>query len=276
MTHSPPPVTVIEAGAQDRDYWRALWRHRELAWVLASRDLSIRYRQTAIGLAWAVLRPVLTVAVLTLVFGRWAGFARADGPPYVLVALAGLVPWQLFATIVSDASNSLVGNASLLTKVYFPRLTVPLAACASALVDAGVSLVLLVAGLLVAGVWPGVRLLLLPVAVVSAVVAALGPALWLAAQNVRYRDFRYVVPFLVQFGLYASPVAFESTLVPAAVRPFYALNPAVAPIDLCRASLLGGPLDFASLATSLAVSAALLLVGASRFRSTERAFADHL
>ena len=269
-------VIIIEAGRRERNYWRDLWRYRELFGVLAWRDLSVRYKQTAIGVSWAVIRPILTVMIFTIVFGRIAKLPSEGEAPYALMVFAGTLPWTLFATGLSDASNSLIGNANLISKVYFPRIIVPGATIVVSLVDFAISLCIF----LVMMVWyrfvPGWELCLLPVFLLFGLLVTLGPALWITALNVRYRDFRYVIPFVVQMGLYVSPVGFSSSIVPERWRWLYSLNPMVGVIDGFRWCLLGGESEIymPGLALGFAVMVALLVLGFRRFRATENFFAD--
>jgi lipopolysaccharide transport system permease protein len=271
------PTVILEPGRLERQYWRDLWRYRELLGFLAWRDVVVHYKQTLIGVAWAVLRPLATTAVFVLVFSRLAKVPRPPGvDSSALLVLAGMLPWQLFATTLSEASNSLVTNSHLISKIYFPRLLIPLAAVAVSLVDLLVSLPVLAALMAWEGHYPPAwRLLALPLLVALAAAAALGAGLWLAALNVRYRDVRYLIPFLVQFGLYLSPVGFSIDVVPHAYRPLYALNPMVAVIEGFRWALLGtDSLDGTALGLSAAVTAVLLAGGLWYFRRTERTFAD--
>lgn len=270
------PPLVIEPGRAERTYWRDLWRYRELFVVLAWRDVAVRYKQTVIGLAWVLLQPLATVLVLTVVFGHVAGLPTEGAAPYALLVLAGVLPWQLFATALTGASQSLVGNANLIGKVYFPRLIVPASAVVVALVDLLVSLVILAAAMAWYGYVPGWRILTVPAFVAMAFFASLGPGLYLTALNVKYRDFRYVIPFVVQFGVYVSPVGFTSGVVPDRWRLFYALNPMVGVIDGFRWAILGAgsPLDIPSFLVSGAVIVVLLWLGVRRFRGMERTFAD--
>ena len=267
---------VLEAGRADRHYWRDLWRYRELFQVLAWRDIAIRYKQTAIGVAWAVVRPVLTMAIFTVVFGRLAKLPSDGGAPYPLLVLAGMLPWTFASSALSDASGSLVGNANLIGKVYFPRLIVPAAAIVAGFVDFAVGLVILAVMMAAYRFAPDWRVLALPAFVLLALLASLGPSLWIAALNVRYRDFRYVIPFLVQFGLYVSPVGFSSSVVPQKWRLLYSLNPMVGGIDGFRWCLLGGrsPLYLPGLAIGVLVTAIFLWLGLRQFRRLERTFAD--
>jgi lipopolysaccharide transport system permease protein len=267
---------VIEAGRAERHYWRDLWRYRELFVILAWRDIAVRYKQTAIGLAWAVLRPFLTMVVFTLVFGRLAKLPSEGTAPYALMVFAGMLPWYLFSSALSGAADSMLANANLVGKVYFPRMIIPAAAIVTALIDFLVSFAILVGLMLWYGFVPGWQILLLPMFVLIALLASLGPGLWIAALNIKYRDFRFVIPFLVQIGLYISPVGFSSSIVPPEWRLLYSLNPVVGVIDGFRWCILGGAsqLYWPGFVLSLAVLALLLWIGVRRFRATEKSFAD--
>lgn len=269
-------LLVLAPGRADRHYWRDLWNYRELFVILAWRDVAVQYKQTVIGVAWAVIRPLLTMLVFTSVFGGLAALPSEGGEPYAVMVMAGMLPWFLFSTMLNNGSSSLVQNANLISKVYFPRLIVPVATALVALVDFAITLVLLGIMLLVFRVAPDARVLLLPLFVLLTIVAALGPTLIMAALNVRYRDFRFIVPFVVQFGLYVSPVGFSSSVIPEKWRLLYSLNPVVGVIDGFRWCLLGSdtPLNLASFAISLGVSIVLLWIGLAIFRGTEKTFAD--
>jgi lipopolysaccharide transport system permease protein len=269
-------VIVIEPGRHERNYWRDLWRYRELFRVLAWRDLAVRYKQTVIGVAWAVVRPLLTMVVFTVIFGRIAKLPSDGSAPYPLMVFAGMLPWTFFATGLSEASNSLVNNANLISKVYFPRLIVPTATVVVAFVDFLITFAMLVALMAWYRFVPGWQMLALPVFVVLAFLASIGPALWITALNVKYRDFRYVIPFIVQFGLYISPVGFSSNVVPEKWRLLYSLNPMVGVIDGFRWCILGGqsPLHLFDLGLSVLVAGFFLWFGIHRFRKTEKSFAD--
>ena len=271
-------VLVLEAGRSERHYWLDLWAYRELFTILAWRDLAVRYKQTVIGVAWALIRPFLTMLVFVVIFGRLAKMSSDGAAPYPVMVFAGMLPWFLFSTILSEASNSLVINANLIGKVYFPRLIVPAATIAVALADFAVTFVLLIAMMAWYGFMPDWRIVFLPAFVLLAILASLGPALLMTAMNVKYRDFRYVIPFVLQFGLYASHVGFSSKVVPDEWRLLYSLNPAVGVIDGFRWSLLGGEatLYMPGFLASLAVVAAFLWAGVWYFRKTERTFADLL
>jgi len=274
MVKSDSPELILEAGRSNRHYWADLWRYRELLGFLAWRDIKVRYKQTVLGVLWALIQPAVTLAVFTFIFGKLAGMP-AGGAPYPLLVLCGLLPWQLFAAAFSNASGSLVANTHLISKVYFPRLIVPLSSVAVALIDFGIVLVLL-AGMFA---WyqfvPDWRMLLLPVFVLMTLLTAIGTGLWLTALTVQYRDFRFVVPFLLQIGLFLSPVGFSSTNLPN-WRYIYSLNPMVGAIDGFRWCLLHGEpaFDAANLAISLAMMTLLLVTGLWYFRRTERSFAD--
>jgi lipopolysaccharide transport system permease protein len=269
-------VIIIEPGRHERNYWRDLWRYRELFRVLAWRDLAVRYKQTVIGIAWAVVRPLLTMIVFTVVFGRIAKLPSTGSVPYPLMVFAGMLPWTFFSTGLAEASNSLVVNANLISKVYFPRLIVPTATVVVAFVDFLITFAMLTGLMAWYRFLPGWQILVLPAFIVLAFLTSMGPSLWITALNVKYRDFRYVIPFIVQFGLYISPVGFSSSVVPAKWRLLYSLNPMVGVIDGFRWSLLGGQsrLYLPGLAVSVAMAAFFLWFGIHRFRRTERSFAD--
>lgn len=271
---------IIEAGRTERQYWRDLWRYRELFYFLAWRDILVRYKQTVIGVAWAVIRPVLTMLVLTLVFGRLARLP-SGGVPYPVMVFCGMIPWHFFATAFTESSNSLVTNANMISKVYFPRLVVPAGAVITSFVDFSIAGLLLVALLGYYSIVPGAEIFALPAFIALAFAAAFGVGLWISALMVRYRDFRYVVPFVVQFGLYLSPVGFTSAvaapkLLPESLQLIYWLNPMAGVIDGFRWSILGSnyPLYWPGLLLSCAVILFTILTGVRYFRSTEKTFAD--
>jgi lipopolysaccharide transport system permease protein len=269
-------IVVIEPGRLERNYWLDLWRYRELFRVLAWRDLAVRYKQTVIGAAWAAIRPILTMLVFSIIFGNIAKLPSDGTAPYPLMVFAGMLPWTLFATGLGEAANSLINNANLISKVYFPRLIVPTATVVVALVDFLIAFSIL----LVLMAWyqypPGWRMLVLPAFVLLAFLASMGPALWISALNVKYRDFRYVIPFIVQLGLYVSPVGFSSSVVPTEWRLLYSLNPLVGVIDGFRWCILGGQSHLYLPGLVLGTSIAMFFVwfGISRFRKTEKSFAD--
>lgn len=266
---------VIEAGRTERHYWADLWRYRELFYFLAWRDILVRYKQTAVGVAWALIRPFLTMVVFTVVFGKLAKLP-SDGVPYPVLVFAAMLPWQFFANSLSEASGSLVGNANLISKVYFPRLIIPASSVITSFVD------FLISGLILVGVmvWyqfvPGWRIFTLPLFIAIAFAAAMGIGLWLTALNVKYRDFRYIVPFIVQFGLYVSPVGFSSSVVPDKWRLLFSLNPMVGVIDGFRWAILGGDVRiyWPGFLISNGLVLLFLLTGIWYFRRMEKTFAD--
>lgn len=266
---------VIEAGRTERHYWKDLWRYRELFYFLAWRDMLVRYKQTTIGVAWALLRPFLTMLVFTLVFGKLAKLP-SENVPYPILVFAALLPWQFFANAFSEAGNSLISNANMISKVYFPRLVMPTSAVIVSFVDFLISAIILVGLMLWYGFLPDWRILSLPLFIIMAFMAAMGAGLWMAALNVKYRDFRYVIPFAVQFGLYVSPVGFSSTVVPDQWRLLYSLNPMVGVIDGFRWAILGGEtrLYWPGFALSWLLIVVVLITGVRYFRKTERTFAD--
>jgi lipopolysaccharide transport system permease protein len=267
---------VIEPGLSERHYWRDLWSYRELFFVLAWRDVAVRYKQTVIGLAWALIQPLLTMLVFTIIFDKLAKLPADGAAPYALMVYAGLLPWQLFSTALTGASNSLVGNANLISKVYFPRLIVPASAVVVALVDFLVSFVILVFLMVWYQFLPGWQILTLPFFVSMAFLASLGPGLWITSLNVKYRDFRYVIPFIVQLGLYVSPVGFSSSVIPEQWRLLYSLNPVVGVIDGFRWAILGGESSFylPGFILSWVVIGLFLWMGVRQFRKMEKSFAD--
>lgn len=272
---------VIEPGTADKHYWKDLWSYRGLFWFLAWRDILVRYKQTAIGIAWSVLRPLLTLGAMALI-GWLFNSNVPQGVPRLLVVACATLPWSFFSTAFSEAAGSLIANSNLLTKVYFPRLIVPASAVIVCLVDFLISLVILVVLMLAYGFVPDGRSVLLPLFLMLALITSLGSGLLIAALNVKYRDFRYVVPFLVQFGMYASPVAFTSddilgsVRIPEAIKFLYSLNPMVGVIDGFRWCLLGGggTLFTTGFFLSMSMNALLLALGITYFRRTERSFAD--
>jgi len=266
---------VIEAGRMERHYWKDLWRYRELFYFLAWRDILVRYKQTVIGLAWALIRPFLAMVVFVVVFSKLAKLP-SDGVPYPILVFAGLLPWQFFSTAFTEAGNSLISNANMISKVYFPRLVIPTSAVIVSFVDFLMSGAILV-GLMV---WydfaPDWRIATLPLFIFVAFAAAMGAGLWIAALNVKYRDFRYIIPFVVQFGLYVSPVGFSSTIVPEQWRLLYSINPMVGVIDGFRWAILGGSpqIYWPGFWLSLFLVMVILATGMVYFRKTEKTFAD--
>lgn len=266
---------VIEPGRTEMHYWKDLWRYRELFYFLAWRDILVRYKQTAIGIAWSVIRPLLAMIVFTVIFGKVAKLP-SEGVPYPILVFAAMLPWQFFANSLAECSNSLIDNANMLTKVYFPRLVVPASAVIVGLVDFLISFAIMVLLMAWYGFVPDWRIITLPLFLGFAFFASFGFGLWFAALNVKYRDFRYVVPFIVQFGLYISPVGFASSVIPEKWRLLYSLNPMVGVIDGFRWAILGGNarIFWPGFWLSIAITMLVFLSAVRYFRGTERAFAD--
>jgi lipopolysaccharide transport system permease protein len=272
---SQNPELVIRAGRVERQYWKDLWRYRELFYMLAWRDITVRYKQTVIGIAWALIRPFLTMVVFTVVFGNLAKLP-SNGVPYPVLVFSAMLPWQFFANALSECSNSLLSNANLISKVYFPRLIIPASAVITSFVD------FMVSGMILLGLmtWydfvPSWRILLLPGFIAISFAASMGAGLWLAALNVEYRDFRHIVPFIIQFGLYVSPVGFSSSIVPENWRLLYSINPMVGVIDGFRWAILGGDATIycPGLILSLIWVGLLMISGIWYFRKMEKRFAD--
>ena len=266
---------VIEPGRSERQYLKDLWNYRELFYFLAWRDILVRYKQTVIGILWALLRPLLTMVILTIVFGKLAKFP-SEGVPYPILVFAAMLPWQFFANALSECSNSLISNTNLISKVYFPRLVIPTSSVIVSFVDFVISGAILVGLMYWYDFWPTWRVLALPPLILLAFVAALGAGLFISAMNVKYRDFRYIVPFVVQFGLYVSPVGFSSSVVPEKWRFLYSINPMVGVIDGFRWAILGKGVTFyiPGFLMSVVLVFLLFLIGIGYFRKTERTFAD--
>ena len=265
---------IIEPGRSAKNYWHDIWKYRELIYFLAWRDIAVRYKQTVIGVAWALIRPALAM-VIFVAFRRIMGIP-ASGVPEPILVFAAVLPWQFFASALSDSAGSLVSNANLISKVYFPRLIVPGAAMVTSLVDFLMTLGLLLVLMLWYGFLPGWQVVILPLFLLLGFGLSFGLGLFLAALNVEYRDFRFVIPFIIQFGLFISPIAFSTSNVPESWRTLYALNPMVGVIDGFRWCILGGhtPLDPQTVGLSVVVTMSFLLLGVWYFRRMERGFAD--
>lgn len=268
-------VLIIEPGRSGKNYWKDIWAYRELFYFLAWKDLLVRYKQTVIGIAWSVIRPFLTMVVLTVVFGKIAKLP-SGGVPYAIMVYAAMLPWQYFSTSFSEASNSLITNSNLLTKVYFPRLIIPSTTIVVSLIDFMISMGILVLLMIYYQFMPGWHIILLPLFLLLATITSLGAGFFIASLNVQYRDFRYIVPFIVQFGLYVSPVGFSSETIPDKWRLLYSLNPMVGVIDGFRWAILGGntKIYLPGFILSIFMSLILLYAGIRTFRKMERIFAD--
>ena len=266
---------IIEAGRTEGQYWRDLYRYRELFYFLSWRDILVRYKQTVIGIAWAVIRPFLTMVVFTIVFGKLAKLP-SEGAPYPILVFSAVLPWQFFANALSETSNSLIGNANLISKIYFPRLIIPASSVITSFVDFLISGIILVGLIIWYQFVPGWRVVTLPFFVAIAFAASIGCGLWLAALNVKYRDFRYIIPFIVQFGLFISPVGFSSGIIPGKWRLLYSINPMVGVIDGFRWAIIGKEaiIYWPGFFLSLLLVVILFITGIWYFRKTERTFAD--
>ncbi|MBW1864010.1 MAG: ABC transporter permease [Deltaproteobacteria bacterium] len=266
---------TIEAGKTERQYWKDLWNYRELFYFLAWRDILVRYKQTVIGIIWALLRPFLTMIVLTIVFGKLAKLP-SEGVPYPILVFTALLPWQFFANALSESSNSLIGNANLISKVYFPRLVIPTSSVIVSFVDFVISGAILFGLMVWYDFWPTWRVLSLPFFILITFTVSIGAGLWISALNVKYRDFRYIVPFIVQFGLYISPIGFSSSVVPEKWRLLYSMNPMVGVIEGFRWAILGTDIEFYVPGLTLSICIVILIFtgGLWFFRKTEKTFAD--
>jgi lipopolysaccharide transport system permease protein len=267
---------VIEPGKTEKNYWMDLWRYRELFYILSWRDVKVRYKQTVIGASWALLRPLLTMLIFTFIFGRVAGMDTDPSVPYALVVLSAMLPWQFFSAALSEASNSLIGNTNLVSKVYFPRLIIPASSVITSLVDFAISFIILAVMMVVYRFAPGWNILLLPLFILLAFLASFGVGLFVTALNVKYRDFRYIIPFIVQFGLFVSPVGWVSSRIPEEWRLLYSVNPMVGVIDGFRWCIIGYPMYWPGFLMSVAITLIFLFIGIRYFRKTEKSFADNI
>lgn len=267
---------IIEPGRSEKNYWKDLWRYRELFYILSWRDIKVRYKQTVIGAAWSIIRPLLTTIIFTLVFSRIAKLTNPSLAPYALMVFAGMLPWQFFSNSLSEASNSLIGNANLITKVYFPRMIIPASSVITSMVDLGISFIIMLGMFIWFQFIPSWHIIFLPLFVLLAFLCSFGIGLYLTAVNVKYRDFRYIIPFIVQFGLYITPVGFSSAIIPDKWRLWYALNPMVGIIDGFRWCILGDSMHWPSFYISIIMISIFLYIGISYFRKMERTFADNI
>lgn len=267
---------IIEAGGSEKHYWRDLWRYRELFYILSWRDIKVRYKQTVIGAAWSIIRPLLTMIIFTFIFGYVAKLPANTTAPYAIMVYAAMLPWQFFSTALSEASNSLISNSNLISKVYFPRLIIPASTLITAIVDFLISLALMLVLFVYYNYYPSWQVILLPVFLLIAFLASMGAGLYITALNVKYRDFRYIVPFIVQFGLYVSPVGFNSNIVPEKYKLLYYLNPMASVIDGFRWCLLRGDqvIYTKGIFLSAIVTIFFIWLGIYKFRKMEKTFAD--
>src|SRR5215510_1234205 len=269
-------ILIIESGQTEKNYWTDLWRYRELFYILSWRDIAVRYKQTVIGIAWAILRPLLTMVVFTVIFGRLAKLPSDGHTPYPIMVYAAMLPWQFFSSSVSEASNSLIANTQLITKVYFPRIIIPISSVVTSFVDFLISFVILIFLMIFYKFTPSWNILLLPVFLLISFLTASGIGFYITALNVKYRDFRYIAAFIIQFGLYISPVGFSSSIVPEKYRLLYSLNPMVGVIDGFRWAILGGEsmIYWPGFVLSIGVTIFCLFLGIYQFRKVEKKFAD--
>lgn len=265
---------IIEAGKSELNYWKDILKYRDLCYILVWRDIKVRYKQTLMGIAWSVLRPLLTMLIFTIVFSRIANLPSEASAPYPIMVFAALLPWHFFANALNESANSLIGNQNLITKVYFPRLLIPVSAVMTSLVDMLISLILLVILMCFYGFLPTWRFLWIPAFMMIVFFLAIGAGALLSSFNIKYRDFRYIIPFLIQLGLFISPVGFSSSIVPEQWKAVYILNPMVGIIDGFRWAILGGTLEWTAILISLMVTLLLLFSGLFYFRKTEKKIAD--
>ena len=266
---------LIEPGKRLRHYWRELWLYRELFYFLAWRDIIVRYKQTVIGVSWSLIRPFLTMVVFSVIFGSLAKLP-SEGIPYPILVMAGTLPWYLFSTSLAESSNSLISNANMLTKVYFPRLAIPVSTIAVSFVDFVISFAILLGMMIYYNFLPNWQIVTLPIFILIAVFASLGGGFWFSALNVKYRDFKFIIPFIVQFGLYVSPVGFSASIIPQNFRLLYSLNPMVGVIDGFRWAITGKGMDLyiPGFILSILIVFILFISGLWYFRKTEKTFAD--
>jgi lipopolysaccharide transport system permease protein len=267
---------VLESGRADMHYWKDLWRFRELFYILSWRDIKVRYKQTVLGAAWSIIRPLLTTIIFTVVFSKIAKLDNPGNAPYALMVFAGMLPWQFFSNALSESSNSLIGNANLITKVYFPRLIIPASSVITSLVDFAISFLILIVMMFWYQYLPSWHIVFLPIFILLAFMCAFGVGLYLTAVNVKYRDFRYIIPFIIQFGLYITPVGFSSSIIGEKWKFLYALNPMVGVIDGFRWCILGDPMNWRSFIFSALVIFVFLIIGVTYFRKMEKSFADNI
>jgi lipopolysaccharide transport system permease protein len=267
---------IIAPGKAELNYWNDLWRFRELFYILSWRDIKVRYKQTVIGAAWSIIRPLLTSIILTIIFSKIAKLPVPGVAPYALMVYVGMLPWQFFSNAISEASGSLIGNANLISKVYFPRMIIPASSVITGLVDFGISFLLLLAMFIWYRFLPPFQILLLPIFIIIAFFCAFGIGLYLTSVNVKYRDFRYIIPFIVQFGLYITPIGFSSTVIEIKYSFWFGLNPMVGVIDGFRWCLLGEPFQPISFIQAIVITISFLWLGVAYFRKMERTFADNI
>jgi lipopolysaccharide transport system permease protein len=267
---------IIQPGKSAKHYWSDLWKYRELFYILSWRDIKVRYKQTVLGAAWSIIRPLLTTIIFTIVFSKIAKLENPGTSPYMLMVFAGMLPWQFFSNALSESSSSLIGNANLITKVYFPRLIIPVSAVITSLLDFFISFIILICMLIWFQFMPHWQIVFLPLFIVLLFFCSMGLGLYLTAINVKYRDFRYIIPFIIQFGLYITPVGFSSSLIGDEWKVLFNLNPMVGIINGFRWCILGEPMNWMSLIFSISIITFFFILGISYFRKMEKSFADHI
>lgn len=268
---------IIEPGRSEKNYWKDLWHFKELFYILTWRDIKVKYKQTILGVLWAVIRPLLTMLVFTVVFGRVANMQQQSTVPYAIIVFAGLLPWQFFSNALTECSNSLIGNTNLITKVYFPRMIIPVSSIFTSFIDFFISFIILLGLFLVYGYTPPAEIFAMPLFWIFAFFASFGPGLYLTALNVKYRDFRYLIPFIVQFGLFISPVGYASSQIPEKWQWLYSLNPMVGVIDgfrWCIVSDAPNPMLKYPFYISIGITIFFLWLSIWQFRRMEKNFAD--
>jgi len=277
MEENNKDYIIIEAGKSEKNYFRDIWRYRELFYFLSWRDILVRYKQTVIGVAWSVIRPVLTMIVFTIIFGKIAKLPSTDAP-YPILVFTALLPWQFFSNALQESSNSLISNSSMISKIYFPRIIMPVSSMIVALVDFAISFVILGIIMIFYRFIPSWKIIFMPLFLLLAILVSTGAGLLISALNVKYRDFRYIVPFIIQFGLYISPVGFSSDTIPSKWRIIYSLNPMVGVIDGFRWSIIGKGVQFyiPGFVISIILTIILFIVALMYFRKTEKTFADRI
>lgn len=277
MKENSKDYIVIEAGKSEKNYFRDLWRYKELFYFLSWRDILVRYKQTVIGVAWSIIRPILTMVVFTIIFGKIAKLPSADAP-YPILVFTALLPWQFFSNALQESSNSLISNANMISKIYFPRIIMPISSMIVALVDFAISFILLAIIMVFYRFVPSWKIVFMPLFLLLAIIVSTGAGLLISALNVKYRDFRYIVPFIIQFGLYISPVGFSSDTIPGKWRIIYSLNPMVGVIDGFRWSIIGKGVQFymPGFVISIILTLILFIVAIIYFRKTEKTFADRI
>ncbi len=267
---------ILESGKIENNYFKDLWLYRELFYILSWRDLKVRYKQTILGATWSIIRPVLTTIIFTIVFSKIAKLQNPGNAPYILMVFAGMLPWQFFSNALSESSGSLIGNSNLITKVYFPRLIVPASSVITSFVDFLISFFILIMMMIIFNFLPNWQIIFLPLFVLMVFLLAFGAGLYLTALNVKYRDFRYIIPFIIQFGLYITPVGFSSNIINEKWKLVYELNPMVGVINGFRWCILGDEISTSSILISLIITAFILIFGFRYFRKMEKTFADNI